>query len=235
MDPRQLFMDERLKGICAYCGAEPDTRDHVPSKVLLDEPYPPELPVVGACERCNATFSLDEQYLACFLECVLAGTAEPSGLQRSNVRRILSESPSLKARIAASQRKNEAGELTWKPEADRVRRIITKLAQGHVAYELYPNPEEATAVSFTPLRLLGEQERSKFEDTPFRGVGPSPEIGTRAFLRTIVVTNANGPPEAAATNWIVVQPSRYRYAGEPDGLVVRMVLSEYLACVVAWE
>ena len=43
----------------SYCGAYPDTRDHVPSKVLLDEPYPPDLPVIGACQRCNTSYSLD--------------------------------------------------------------------------------------------------------------------------------------------------------------------------------
>jgi len=82
MDPRQLFIDERHTGMCVYCGTHPDTRDHFPSKVLLDEPYPPELPVVRACEKCNASFSLDEQYLACFLDCVIRGGAEASHYQR---------------------------------------------------------------------------------------------------------------------------------------------------------
>lgn len=71
MDPRHLFIDRRLTGMCVYCGDQPDTRDHVPSKVFLNEPYPPELPVVAACKRCNESFSLDEQYLACFLDCVI--------------------------------------------------------------------------------------------------------------------------------------------------------------------
>ena len=36
--------------------------------------------------------------------------------------------------------------------------------------------------------------------------------------------------------WVVVQPDRYRYAVvETGGVVVRMVLSEYLACEVVWE
>ena len=82
MDPRHLFIDERHTGMCVYCGTHPDTRDHVPSKVLLDEPYPPELPVVGACKKCNSSFSLDEQYLACFLDCVIRGGAEASHYQR---------------------------------------------------------------------------------------------------------------------------------------------------------
>jgi len=39
---RQLqdFVDERLKGYCIYCGGQTQSRDHVHSKVLLDEPYP---------------------------------------------------------------------------------------------------------------------------------------------------------------------------------------------------
>jgi hypothetical protein len=43
MDPkhRPLFFDNRLGGdTCIYCGGETETREHVQSKVLLDEPYP---------------------------------------------------------------------------------------------------------------------------------------------------------------------------------------------------
>jgi len=81
MDPRHVVgMDERLTAeMCVYCGgAEPSTRDHVPPKVFLDEPYPPGLPVVGACEGCNLGFSLDEQYLACLIGCVMCGAAANS-------------------------------------------------------------------------------------------------------------------------------------------------------------
>lgn len=39
-DSQKLFVDIRPTGICVYCAAKPDTRDHCPSKVLLDEPYP---------------------------------------------------------------------------------------------------------------------------------------------------------------------------------------------------
>jgi hypothetical protein len=104
MDPRHLFIDERHTGMCVYCGTHPDTRDHVPSKVLLDEPYPPELPVVGACQGCNTSFSLDEQYLACFLDCVICGGTDTSGMHRSNVKRILEEKPTLRYRIESARK-----------------------------------------------------------------------------------------------------------------------------------
>ncbi|MCK4374276.1 MAG: hypothetical protein KAX19_03070, partial [Candidatus Brocadiae bacterium] len=148
MDPRHLFMDERVTGMCVYCGGQPDTRDHVPPKVLLDEPYPSQLPVVGACERCNAGFSLDEQYLSCFLECVICGTVEPTGVQRLNVGRILSENAALQHRIEACQRKDDRGNLVWEPEVDRVQRVVTKLGRGHAAYQLYPQLEEPSQVAF---------------------------------------------------------------------------------------
>ena len=37
------------------------------------------------------------------------------------------------------------------------------------------------------------------------------------------------------SNWTVLQPGRYRYVvARLDGIVVRIILSEYLACEVMW-
>lgn len=233
MDPRHLFIDERLTGMCVYCGTHPDTRDHVPSKVLLDEPYPTELPVVGACKRCNASFSLDEQYLACFLDCVICGDTEASDLQRPNVKRILEENPVLHRRIEGARKRDESDSLLWEPEAARVRNVILKLARGHAAYELYPKLDEPTVVSFVPLQILSEEERLAFELLTADKLDLWPEIGSRAFLRAF----GKSPDRLEHSgDWIVVQRGRYRYAvSEADGVIVRMVLSEYLACEVVWE
>jgi len=73
MDPRQLFADERLTGICAFCGGHPESSDHAPSKALLDDPLPADLPVVDSCTACNNGFSSDEEYFSCFLECAYVG------------------------------------------------------------------------------------------------------------------------------------------------------------------
>jgi hypothetical protein len=226
-------MDERLKGGCAYCGSRPDTRDHVPSKVLLDEPYPAELPAVGACGSCNQDFSLDEQYLACFIECVICGTTEPAGLRRPKVKRLLTENPKLKHRIETSKKKDNAGGLLWLPEVDRVQKILLKLARGHVAYELYPKNEHPIDVRFAPLLKLSDQERFAFENTGTGRLDLCPEFGTRAFLRVFAFEDQIFNE---ASDWVVVQPDRYRYAViETDGLLVKLVLSEYLACTVYWE
>ena len=219
--------------MCVYCGAEPNTRDHVPSKVLLDEPYPAQLPVVGACESCNASFSLDEQYLACFIECVICGTVDTAGLRRPNVTRILTGNPALQRRIEASRRRDQADNLLWQPEIDRVRKIVLKLARGHVAYEIYPKLDEPLEVTFAPLPTLSEEEQSAFENLTSGKLDLWPEIGSWAFHRA----SGKGPDRFEQSGrWVVVQPGRYRYAAvETGGLLVKVVLSEYLACAVSWE
>ncbi len=233
MDPKHLFMDKRLTGMCVHCGARPNTRDHVPSKVLLDEPYPAELPVVEACERCNNDFSLDEEYLSCFLECVICGTVDSSEIRRQKVRRILNEDPKLKRRIESSQRRDDAGNSVWLPEIDRVQKIVLKLARCHAAYELYPKLEDPVEVSFVPLPALSEQERMSFEHLRLWKLDFLPELGSRAFIRAL---GGKPDPFACLDDWIVVQPGRYRYAViETGGMLVRMVLSEYLACMVSWD
>ena len=71
MDQLNNFVDNRLIRGCCYCDKTADTRDHVPSKCLLDQPYPANLPVVGCCDSCNQNFSQDEQYIAGRIESVL--------------------------------------------------------------------------------------------------------------------------------------------------------------------
>jgi hypothetical protein len=218
--------------MCVYCGSQPNTRDHVPSKVLLDEPFPPELPVVDACESCNTGFSLDEQYLSCFLECVICGTVEVLGVQRTKIKQILSDNSALQRRIEASKKIDDSNNLLWKPETDRIRKILMKLAKGHAAYELYPKLEKPSKISFFPLLLMSDQERTAFENVASNIIF-FPEIGSRAFLR---VFGKKPDQFDQMEGWIIVQPDRYRYAAiETGGVHVRMVLSEYLACEVTWD
>jgi hypothetical protein len=81
----KTFNDNRLDAVCSYCGENiANTRDHVPSEILLDEPYPENLLVISCCLKCNQSFSLDEEYVACLLECVICGTTETEKLSRQN-------------------------------------------------------------------------------------------------------------------------------------------------------
>lgn len=222
---RQLreFSDERLRGVCTYCGSLPDTRDHVPSRVFLDEPYPCNLPVVPACRECNDSFSLDEEYLACLIGCVLAGSASPPEISRLKIRRLLSGRPALVSRLNKA-RDDSNGVTIFRVEEDRVRNVLLKLARGHVLYELSePHLENPSQLSFVPFPVLDRDSRGAFEYVTAPPVWP--EVGSRAMQRWA---------EDSGPQWIVVQPGRYRYVVLPY-IEVRIVLQEYLACQVKWE
>ena len=136
MEHIEVFGDERVLSFCAFCGGETSTQDHCPSRVLLDEPYPNHLPRVPACRSCNQGFSLDEEYFACLLGCVLAGSTEPKSIQREKVRRILERKPSLDARLEATCiRKNNS--VAFSIENARIQNVVIKLAQSHSLYELH--------------------------------------------------------------------------------------------------
>jgi len=121
----------------------------------------------------------------------------------------------------------------WTPENDRVRNVVLKLARGHVAYELsLPQLDEPSVVGFLPFITMSEDDRTGFESVGPGGLRAWPEIGSRAFLRA-----CGAKPYADAPGpWIDIQPGRYRYAvNEDGGVLVRIVLAEYLACQVVWE
>ena len=233
MDPRKLFsefgLDQRLKcTTCIYCGRDADTSDHIPARILLDDPLPNHLACVPACSNCNRGFSSDEEYLASLLDCVISGTTELQSLTRKKIRKSLKHSPGLRARLEAAMTIDEARNRVWKPEMARVESVIIKTARGHAFYELsdvpHGNPE---VIQIRPITLMSSADREIFEDA-----GPSrlwPEIGSRAMLRAAGELNDHqtvGP-------WVIVQPGRYRYSVDPVG-AVSIVLSEYLACLVQW-
>ena len=225
---RQLknYGDTRQAEACAYCGKTTQTRDHVPSRVLLDEPFPENLPIVPACLPCNNKASSDEEYLACLVECVICGTTDPARVVREKIRRALAKQHALRARLTAALRWENEQSL-FNIELDRVERIVVKLAQGHALYELNePQLAKPSSVVISPLHLLDNDVREAFENTFGHGFAIWPEVGSRAMQR--LVQNEHG--------WIEVQLGRYRYLATTDAVVrVRLVLSEYLACEVIWS
>lgn len=224
------YGDSRILTNCFHCGSEANTRDHAPPKVLLDEPYPSEMIVVPSCYDCNNSASLDESWLACLIDCVVTGEVEAARMSRPIVAKMLAHSPALASSLAAIRSINESG-TTFHPDMDRVRRIVTKIARAHAAYELHEHFEhEPTAVNVFPLRLLSGEDLHDFENFGPGGLAGWPEVGSRAMQRLLEGYPGDRP------GWVVVQEGRYRYmAGVEDGKVVRMVLSEYLGCKVVWD
>lgn len=228
MEPLESFADQRLVAWCVHCGGATETRDHCPSRVLLDEPHPESLPYLPACESCNRGFSLDEEYVACLIECARTGSVED--IRRPKIQRIFEHSPALAARITQARKVRESGETLFAPEEPRARNVVLKLARGHAAYELSePQYGEPAHVLITPLHIMTPEAHDHFETPPATSVWP--EVGSRAMQR---MAAALAPP--GISPWVEVQPGRYRYLAVAEGAVlIRLVISEYLACEVIWE
>ena len=189
-----------------------------------------ELPTVPACQSCNEGFSLDEEYVACLVECTLAGSVKSDDIQREKVRKILAAKPALAARLTKARLETLSGDVSFAIEPDRVQHVALKLARGHAAFELNePQFNEPASVTILPLTLMNVEERTRFESSPASGIWPKvgiwPEVGSRAMQRIVT-----------GEFWVIVQPKRYRYlTSVDDGVVIRMVLSEYLGCEVRWD
>lgn len=221
------FGDQRQIDRCVYCGGNTETREHVPSRVFLDIPYPENLPVIYACEKCNNGYSIDEEYTACLIECARIGGVSSDLIEREKIKRILSERPRLFEKLKKAMNKTK-DEISFSVEANRVKRVLLKLARGHVLFEQNePHlSEEPSLFEFGILDLLPEESRIRFEETP--SLGLVPEVGSRA-LQQIAFSG-----QGAFIPWTNVQDGRYRYVVPEVGLV-RMVFSEYLWCQVGWD
>lgn len=232
-DYLESFADARLIANCIHCAGPTETRDHVPSRILLDEPYPDNLPILPACAACNCGYSLDEEYFACLVECARTGSVDAA--ERPKIQRILRDSPSLAARITQARAVGDDGQILFKPETERVRNIVLKLARGHAAFELSElKVEEPSHVMFVPLCKLETHARRHFETAP--ATAGWPEVGSRAMQRMALTWAAPGEQVEAWSGWIEVQTGRYRYLAVAEAAVmVRFVASEYLACEVIWD
>lgn len=220
------FADERNKGWCVYCGGSGETGDHVPSRVFLDEPFPENLPVVPACKACNSSFSKDEEYVACLVECALTGSVE-GATSRKKIGRVLCRSEALRSRLGTARSQTRQG-AAFAAEVDRVRSVVLKLARGHVAFEQNePQLDEPQHVSFIPFAAMNAEQRARFEAASENAL--LPEVGSRGMIRLFKEMDVD------PAGWIVVQPGLYRYrVVAQGGYRVQVVLREYLAIEVAW-
>ena len=165
---KKYYGDTRLNHFCAFCGCPTETEDHVPSRCFLDKPHPQDLPVIPCCYKCNHDFSLDEEYVSCMIDCMKAGTASPTLVEREKTRKSLLHNPKLQERIS-SQIRDFGGVLFCDVEKERFKKVFRKLAFGHLAYE------NDTLAWDSPYRidihLLSEMSDSQRDDysRPYRG------------------------------------------------------------------
>lgn len=224
------FSDSRLDMQCAYCGGLKENRDHVPSKILLDEPYPENLPVVPSCIKCNTGFSQDEAYFACLIECVICGTTQIDKLSREAIKRTLKHDTKLHNKLEKALY-YENGNISFKIKIESFENVLLKLAFGHLKYENseteFRNP---TQIWFKPIHLMTENEKLYFFSTS--ETDKAPEVGSRAMQRMYLTEN--GIP---FQNWNHVQDKVYSYLVSISlGLSqVKLLIRNYLACEIVWN
>jgi hypothetical protein len=104
------------------------------------------------------------------------------------VQRILTRSPSLRARIEHARIESptlfDETRIVWTPEPERISRVVLKNARGHAYFE-YGEPmlDNPSRVWFAPLEGLRLEERAEFEDV--EGGHLWPEVGSRMLTRAL--------------------------------------------------
>lgn len=115
--------------------------------------------------------------------------------------------------------------IVWDVDLTRVSPVDVKNAGGHAFYK-YGEPmlNEPDSVLIQPLSTMTAAERRDFEEVPSDGL-----VGSRMLTRVLTGQDLDGP-------WVVVQEGCYRFAvtQADGGLLVRSVISEYLATEVSW-
>lgn len=230
------FTDERYKGFCLHCSTSLDatdrTKDHVPSKVLLDRPLPTNVHTVEVCAACNNAFSIDEEYFAAFLGATMSGGVVPVPGMFESARRALVGNAKLTVEIGKSATTFDDDEgirrLIWRPNHKRIEKIVVKNARGHAFYELgQPCYGEPDQVLLQPLVTAKEEWLAEFLHVDQGAAWP--EVGSRLLQRLY-------SGEDVANGWIIVQPGVYVFAVlEDDGIVVRSIIREYLLTEVRWS
>jgi hypothetical protein len=215
--------------MCSYCGENSESRDHVPSRILLDYPFPENIPNVPCCLKCNQGFSHDEEYFACAIECFLNGTADLDKQERPKIKSILAKKESLRQRIQDGF-VVKGGETYFQFEKDRLDNVLIKLAKGHARFENSdPVLEKPASIFMWPLTSATHNQVDTFFE--LSRIEKAPEVGSRS-LQNLLISDQDIFPR-----WMVVQENCYQYAVEAGWgtLTVKILLWNKIAVEVAWK
>lgn len=234
--------DNRLIQGCLYCGATSQTREHVPSRILLQKPFPENLPVMPACAECNNSYSLDEEYVACVLGCMLSGTTEPHLIKNPRVSKALVRKPALRTQIEQSKVTGHDG-ISFRFDDKRFLNVIQKLAVGHAAFELsLVFRDKPTKLNWKFMSSMSDKELDEFDTVHV--IHLLGEVGCRNIQRMYVLEALLKSPTGELVkktliinDWIDVQDGVYRYHAlhSNEGVTIKIILNEYIACEIFWD
>ena len=120
---------------------------------------------------------------------------------------------------------------------------MLKLARGHAAFELsQPCRNEPDHYWCGPMSSLSDDQHGAFNEAHVQHLFG--EVGSRglqrAFVTQVTLQSTSGEQSVLpllVNDWVDVQENLYRYIAIDDtgGVVIRIVVAEYLGCEVAWH
>ncbi len=224
--------DKSRENGCIYCGNRADTREHIPSKVLLSEPYPENLPTIPACFECNNGFSADEEYFVSFLETLKSAIYVDYSIS-DHIVKIFNHTPALQEMVTSSIHL-ENKTVFFSYDEIRFKRVINKLAVCHAGYEFDHvdfNDPISTKISF--IFNMTPEDISEF--TAPEIMNCVPEISSRFTSNYCIIQNIDNGEAYLLNDWIVVQEGRYQYyvyLNTHGGVSIKMIILDFLYCQV---
>lgn len=217
---------------CVYCYEKADTREHIPSKIFLNEPYSNNLAILPACFNCNNSYSDKEQYLACLIDYLQYKLYNLETVQRSKIQKTFISKPHIKDELEKSTIYANDGKLNYiEYNHDKIQAILLKLSIGHATYSLSRiHLDKPDIINYKFLPELSDEELHNFNSEVMCDV--SPEIGARSF-DNIVITNDGIP----IVTWNIVQDNQYKFLAyeSKTSMNIRIVIGEFLYAEVIWN
>jgi len=195
-----------LDSDCIYCGNNADSREHVPSKVFLSQPYPNDLFIVPSCKKCNSSFSNDELYTWFVIKTLQHEYWDYEPLQDEEIRRFKKYEKmtrTVSSEIKAYCEGGEGSACNYQRQGKAVRsfrsgkieRVLEKLAIGHAVFELSEGYRDSQRSRWTTKDIvykfapeMSTQEIENYDDIIVMHNRLLPEIGSRVFEKMYVIS-----------------------------------------------
>lgn len=228
---RNRFTQSSIYNHCPFCGNPADTQDHVPSKGFIDNIPKEGLRTIPCCKTCNNSFSLDEEYTFCAIECYVCETLTTEGIQREKVRATLNHSPKILYSIQELNKGNTSNHI--KIDWERVKNTIRKNLIGHAYFELSVEIEDIQDFWVTDVNCLNKTEKDVFFSVELSKIYP--EIGTRLSTTPMIITLDGQPLNYLINNWQIVDDQNYKYFVSVKDKIVKACIRNRIAAYMRFK
>lgn len=137
--------------------------------------------------------------------------------------------------ILQEQIRTENDKVYFKPDIQRILRILLKLARGHAGFELdYVNFDDTTTEIWYEF-IFNMSKRTIYEFNRISLYPLYPEVGLRGMY---IIQNLDTGNAQTFARWINVQEGQYRYQvsySSNGNTSVKIVIYEFLYCKIDFK